>query len=187
MLTFVLFLKVDYFFFLLQTANKNTAKVPPPVPSKPKQINLPYYSQAPQPAAADTKTDIAPPKPTSAYTANKQKLSVQQRLSVPSIQELPPPPKLDNPPAVAVRPFTPQPVKDPPVPQFNKPQMVAASSIYSMYTKQQTPGKNYSVQGALGRAQTRPQFSSGKNRIHLQSSVAGAQSGTADLGCSVAL
>lgn len=144
----------------VQTANKNTAKVPPPVPSKPKQINLPYYSQAPQPAAADTKTDIAPPKPTSAYTANKQKLSVQQRLSVPSIQELPPPPKLDNPPAVAVRPFTPQPVKDPPVPQFNKPQMVAASSIYSMYTKQQTPGKNYSVQGALGRAQTRPQFSS---------------------------
>lgn len=144
----------------VQTANKNTAKVPPPVPSKPKQINLPYYSQAPQPPAADTKTEVAPPKPTPTYTANKQKLSVQQRLSVPSSQELPPPAKLDNPPAVAVRPFTPQPAKDPPVPQFSKPQMVAASSIYSMYTKQQNPGKNYSVHGALCRAQTRPQFSS---------------------------
>ncbi|CAI9601583.1 unnamed protein product [Staurois parvus] len=144
----------------VQTANKNTAKVPPPVPSKPKQINLPYYSQAPQSAAADTKTEVTPPKPTSTYAANKQKVSVQQRLSVPSSQELPPPAKLDNPPAVAVRPFTPQSAKDPPVPPFNKPQMVAASSIYSMYTKQQTPGKNYSVQGALSRAQTRAQFSS---------------------------
>lgn len=144
----------------VQTGNKNTAKVPPPVPSKPKQINLPYYNQSPQPAAADTKVDVAPPKPTSTSAANKPKGSIQQRLSVPSSQELPPPVKTDNPPAVAVRPFTPQLAKDPPVPQFRKPQMVAASSIYSMYTQQQTPGKNYSVQGALSRAQTRPQFSS---------------------------
>ncbi|KAM5164422.1 apoptosis-stimulating of p53 protein 2 isoform 2-T2 [Mantella aurantiaca] len=141
----------------VQTSNRNTAKVPPPVPSKPKQINLPYYSQAPQPAVADTKGDVAPSKP---HAANKQKGPVQQRLSVPSSQELPPPPKTDNPPAVAVRPFTPQPAKDPPVPQFHKPQMVAASSIYDMYTKRQTPGKNYSVQSALSRAQTRAQFSS---------------------------
>ncbi|XP_072266005.1 apoptosis-stimulating of p53 protein 2 isoform X1 [Pyxicephalus adspersus] len=142
----------------VQTANKNIAKVPPPVPSKPKQINLPYFNQASQPAPPDTKVEVAPPKLTSA--ANKQKGPIQQRLPVPSSQELPPPAKIDNPPAVAVRPFTPQPAKDPPVPQFRKPQMVAASSIYSMYTQQQTPGKNYSVQGALSRAQTRPQFSS---------------------------
>ncbi|KAM9315863.1 apoptosis-stimulating of p53 protein 2 [Gastrophryne carolinensis] len=140
-----------------QTPNKIVAKVPPPVPSKPKQKNLPYYSQAAQPAPTEAKPEVVPLKPT---TANKQKGTTQQRAPGPSSQELPPPPKAENPPAVAVRPFTPQPAKEPPMPQFRKPQMVAASSIYSMYTQQPTPGKNYSVQGALSRAQTRPQFSS---------------------------
>ncbi|XP_068088947.1 apoptosis-stimulating of p53 protein 2 isoform X2 [Hyperolius riggenbachi] len=145
-----------------QTVNKNMPKVPPPVPSKPKQINLPYYSPPPQPAPADTKTEGAAPKPPTLSVVNKNKVSTQQqRVPMPPSQDLPPPAKIDNPPpAVAVRPFTPQPAKDPPMPPFRKPQMVAASSIYSMYTQQQAPGKNYSVQSALSRAQTRPQFSS---------------------------
>ncbi|KAM3930037.1 apoptosis-stimulating of p53 protein 2 isoform 2-T3 [Leptodactylus fuscus] len=140
-----------------QTANKNVTKVPPPVPSKPKQINLPYYGQGTPPPSIESKTESGPSK---APTAGKQKGAPQQRVPVPPSQETPPPAKIETPPAVAVRPFTPQPVKEPPPPPFRKPQMVAASSIYSMYTQHQTPGKNYSVQGALSRAQTRPHFPS---------------------------
>uniref|UniRef100_A0A2K5WCN3 SH3 domain-containing protein n=1 Tax=Macaca fascicularis TaxID=9541 RepID=A0A2K5WCN3_MACFA len=39
-----------------QAANKNVAKVPPPVPTKPKQINLPYFGQTNQPPS-DVKPD----------------------------------------------------------------------------------------------------------------------------------
>ncbi|XP_069811645.1 apoptosis-stimulating of p53 protein 2 isoform X2 [Dendropsophus ebraccatus] len=136
-----------------QASNKNVTKVPPPVPSKPKQINLPYYGQGTPPPPSD----VALSK-TSAV--GKQKGAPQQRVPVPARQESPPPAKIETPPAVAVRPFTPQPVKEPPPPPFRKPQIVAASSIYSMYTQHQNPGKNYSVQGALTRAQTRPHFPS---------------------------
>ncbi|XP_044145011.1 apoptosis-stimulating of p53 protein 2 isoform X1 [Bufo gargarizans] len=139
-----------------QTSNKNVTKVPPPVPSKPKQINLPYYGQAAPSPPAVSKTDV--PSKTSA--AGKQKGAPQQLVPVPPSQETPPPAQIETPPAAAVRPFTPQPVKEPPPPPLRKPQMVAASSIYSMYTQHQKPGKNHSVQGALARAQTRPQFSS---------------------------
>ncbi|KAM4772831.1 apoptosis-stimulating of p53 protein 2 isoform 2-T2 [Rhinophrynus dorsalis] len=141
-----------------QTANKNVTKVPPPVPSKPKQINLPYYGPAPQPPPPDPKSDNVSQKPSASTMANKQKVSQQPRVPIPPSHEIPPPTKGDNPPAVAVRPFTPQPSKEPPPPPLRKPQTVAASSIYSMYTQQQTPGKNYSVQGALARSQTRPHF-----------------------------
>lgn len=140
-----------------QTAAKNVTKVPPPVPSKPKQINLPYYGQAAPPPPADSKTDVIPGK---TPAAGKQKGAPQQRAPVPAAQETPPPAKIETPPAAAVRPFTPQPVKEPPPPPFRKPQMVAASSIYSMYTQHQNPGKNYSVQGALSRAHTRAHFPS---------------------------
>lgn len=137
-----------------QTANKNVTKVPPPVPSKPKQINLPYYGQPP---LTEAKTELIPSK---TPAGGKQKGAPHQRVPVPPSQETPPPAKIETPPAVAVRPFTPQPVKEPPPPPFRKPQMVAASSIYSMYTQHQKPGKNYSVHGALNRAQTRTHFPS---------------------------
>ncbi|XP_056424443.1 apoptosis-stimulating of p53 protein 2 isoform X2 [Hyla sarda] len=140
-----------------QAANKNVTKVPPPVPSKPKQINLPYYGQGAPPPPTEAKTEVVPSK---TPAGGKQNGAPQQRVPVPSRQESPPPAKIETPPAVAVRPFTPQPVKEPPPPPFRKPQMVAASSIYSMYTQHQNPGKNYSVQGALSRAHTRAHFPS---------------------------
>ncbi|KAG8584505.1 hypothetical protein GDO81_008857 [Engystomops pustulosus] len=103
-------------------------------------------------AQVDSKPEVKTP------AAHKQKGGPPQRVPVPPGQETPSPAKIETPPAVAVRPFTPQPGKEPPPPPFRKPQMVAASSIYSMYT--QNPGKNYSVQNALSRAQTRTHFPS---------------------------
>lgn len=158
------------------------AKVPPPVPTKPKQINLPYFGQTSQLSPSDIKSDGNAQKLplTVAAMGGKQKQSaqptlpasqqVQQRIS--TLPSGPPPnpdltlPKQESPPAAAVRPFTPQPAKEAPPPPFRKPQTVAASSIYSMYTKQQTPGKNFqqAVQTALTRAQTKgPHFPSGEH------------------------
>ncbi|XP_029448960.1 apoptosis-stimulating of p53 protein 2 [Rhinatrema bivittatum] len=158
-----------------QTTNKIVTKVPPPVPTKPKQVNLPYFGQANQQPTSDAKSDTNAQKPPVAVVSlgNKQKTVVQQPHSSQQIQHrialrpgtsstsqdqtVPLPSKLDNPPAATVRPFTPQPSKEPPLQPFRKPKMVAASSIYSMYTQQQTPGKNFqhAVQSALTRAQTR--------------------------------
>lgn len=176
-----------FFFFVFQTANKNVTKVPPPVPTKPKQINLPYFGQASHLQPSDTKLDGNLQKlPLAVVTmGNKQKpvaqqpshpsQQIQQRISVPpagsssSQDQILPSSKQESPPAAAVRPFTPQPSKETSLPPFRKPQTVAASSIYSMYTQQQTPGKNFqqAVQSALTRAQTRgPHFPSGK-RVEL--------------------
>ncbi|XP_077196524.1 apoptosis-stimulating of p53 protein 2 isoform X2 [Paroedura picta] len=156
-----------------QMGSKNVVKVPPPVPTKPKQINLPYFGQASQLPSPDVKPD-SKLSLAIATMGSKQKpptppapQQIQQRSSV-SPSGLPPNqdqslPKQETPPAAAVRPFTPQPAKEAPPPPFRKPQTVAASSIYSMYTKQQTPGKNFqqAVQSALTRAQTRgPHFPS---------------------------
>ncbi|XP_056342775.1 apoptosis-stimulating of p53 protein 2 isoform X2 [Oenanthe melanoleuca] len=161
-----------------QTTNKTVTKVPPPVPTKPKQINLPYFGQANHLQSADTKLDGNLQKlPLSiAAMGNKQKpvaqqpsQQIQQRISVPpagsssSQDQILPSSKQESPPAAAVRPFTPQPSKDSSLPPFRKPQTVAASSIYSMYTQQQTAGKNFqqAVQSALTRTQTRgPHFPS---------------------------
>ncbi|XP_060610181.2 apoptosis-stimulating of p53 protein 2 isoform X1 [Anolis sagrei] len=162
-----------------QMGTKSMVKVPPPVPTKPKQINLPYFGQASQLSSIDVKPDSNAQKLplTIAAVGSKQKpppsltppasQQVQQRICV-SPSGPPPNPDLalskqESPPAVAVKPFTPQPSKEAPPPPFRKPQTVAASSIYSMYTKQQTPGKNFqqAVQSALTRAQTRgPHFPS---------------------------
>lgn len=71
--------------------------------------------------------------------------------------------KQESPPAAAVRPFTPQPSKEAGLPPFRRPQTVAASSIYSMYTQHQAPGKSFqqAVQSALTKAQPRgPHFPS---------------------------
>ncbi|KAE8600394.1 hypothetical protein XENTR_v10013232, partial [Xenopus tropicalis] len=143
-----------------QATNKGVIKVPPPVPSKPKQISLSQYGPPPPPPVTEPKSDGSSQKPPASLQGNKQRAAQQARVPVPSNPELAPAPKVDIPPAIAVRPFTPQPAKEPPPPPLRKPQTVATSSIYSMYTKQQTPGKNYTVQGALARSQTRQPFSS---------------------------
>nr|XP_020642309.1 apoptosis-stimulating of p53 protein 2 isoform X1 [Pogona vitticeps] len=162
-----------------QAGTKTMAKVPPPVPTKPKQINLPYFGQGNQLISQDMKSDgnVQKLPLTIPATGSKQKpptsltppasQQVQQRICVsPSGPPINPDltlAKQESPPAAAVRPFTPQPTKEAPPPLFRKPQTVAASSIYSMYTKQQTPGKNFqqAVQSALTRAQTRgPHFPS---------------------------
>lgn len=69
---------------------------------------------------------------------------------------LPLPSKQENPPAAAVRPYTPDLSEVPPT-VLQKPPTVAASSIYSMYTQQATPGKGYQSggQGTLPRSQPR--------------------------------
>ncbi|NXH14407.1 ASPP2 protein, partial [Bucco capensis] len=165
----------------VQTANKNVTKVPPPVPLKPKQINLPYFGQASHLQPSDTKLDGNLQKlPLAVITmGSKQKpvaqqpphssQQIQHRISVSpagpssSQDQILPISKQESPPAAAVRPFTPQPSKETSLPPFRKPPTVAASSIYSMYTQQQTPGKNFqqAVQSALTRAQTRgPHFPS---------------------------
>ncbi|XP_063160157.1 apoptosis-stimulating of p53 protein 2 isoform X2 [Candoia aspera] len=162
-----------------QMGTKGVAKIPPPVPIKPKQINLPYFGQTGQLPLSDVKPDGSVQKLPLAVvsTGSKQKPPAplapaasqyaQQKVCV-SPSGLPPNldlalPKQESPPAAAVRPFTPQPAKEAPPPPFRKPQTVTTSSIYSMYTKQQTPGKNFqqAVQSALTRAQTRgPHFPS---------------------------
>ncbi|KAM9449424.1 apoptosis-stimulating of p53 protein 2a isoform 2-T2 [Clarias gariepinus] len=124
-----------------QNAAKIPVKVPPPVPSKPRQVNLPF------PGAGTF--------PGKGKVSSQQQ---QQRTPLPAAQSntLPLPSKQETPPAATVRPFTPEP-KDPPM---QKPQMVAASSIYSMYTKQAAAGKGLpqNVPGALNRSQNRSNF-----------------------------
>ncbi|XP_019495142.1 PREDICTED: apoptosis-stimulating of p53 protein 2 [Hipposideros armiger] len=155
-----------------QAANKNMAKVPPPVPSKPKQINLPYFGQTNQ-SPSDIKPDGNPQQLSiaAASIGNKPKTAGHPQrvllspggLSVSQDQALLSGSKPESPPAAAVRPFTPQPSKDALLPPFRKPQTVAASSIYSMYTQHQAPGKNFqqAVQSALTKTQPRgPHFSS---------------------------
>lgn len=150
------------------------AKVPPPVPTKPKQINLPYFGQSSQ-SPSDMKPDGTPQQLPIAAASMGAKLKpagpqarVQLSPGAPSggqDQVLSPASKQESPPAAAVRPFTPQPSKDTFPPAFRKPQTVAASSIYSMYTQHQAPGKNFqqAVQSALTKTHPRgPHFSSGK-------------------------
>nr|XP_057921346.1 apoptosis-stimulating of p53 protein 2-like isoform X2 [Doryrhamphus excisus] len=50
--------------------------------------------------------------------------------------------KQESPPAATVRPYTPEP-SAPPSPVLQKPQRVAAASIYSVYTQQSLLGKSY--------------------------------------------
>ncbi|XP_066552761.1 apoptosis-stimulating of p53 protein 2 isoform X2 [Amia ocellicauda] len=145
-----------------QNAAKAPVKVPPPVPSKPKPVNLPSGGLHGQPAYGKlpgTGTFPGKTKPPSQQQPPNTQAS-QHRLSIPSSQShtLPLPSKQETPPAATVRPFTPEiPAKEQGNQPFRKPQTLAASSIYSMYTQQPTPGKNFqqAVQSALTRAQTR--------------------------------
>lgn len=127
-----------------QSAIKNTVKVPPPVPTKPKQANLPSggpmgYGKT----AHNAGTFPGKSKP----SAQQPPAGFQPALS--QGNTLPLPSKLEAPPAATVHPFSPEPpgAKDPSGQILHKPQMLTTSSIYSMYTQQQ--------QGALSRAQTR--------------------------------
>lgn len=119
-----------------QSAVRNTVKVPPPVPSKPKQANLPSGGQMGYGKTAGT-------------FPGKSKSSAQQPpADVQSGGTLPLPSKLEAPPAATVYPFSPEPpgAKDSGGQLLHKPQMLTTSSIYSMYTQ---------PQGALSRGQNR--------------------------------
>ncbi|XP_038871569.1 apoptosis-stimulating of p53 protein 2-like isoform X1 [Salvelinus namaycush] len=119
-----------------QAGGKALGKVPPPIPTKPPTFGKPPYSTGTFPGKAKPSASLhlcaPPPIPIHSHT-------------------LPLPPKQEAPPAATVRPFTP----DPPestvaVPVLQKPQTVAASSIYSMYTQQPRTGG-----GTLTRTQPR--------------------------------
>uniref|UniRef100_A0A6Q2Y8M2 Tumor protein p53 binding protein, 2b n=1 Tax=Esox lucius TaxID=8010 RepID=A0A6Q2Y8M2_ESOLU len=115
---------------------KGVSKVPPPIPSKPPNFGKPLYSTGTFPGKAKQAASLHPWAPP-AITGHSQ--------------TLPLPTKQEVPPAVAVRPFN----QDPPEhtaapPVLQKPQTVAASSIYSMYTQQPRTGG-----GTLTRTQPR--------------------------------
>ncbi|XP_061645618.1 apoptosis-stimulating of p53 protein 2a isoform X2 [Phyllopteryx taeniolatus] len=118
-----------------QSAPKVPVKVPPPVPTKPKGPNvIPYGKQGLNTGTfPKTKPHSSHPQPGQGHVPLLPSQS----------QTLPLPPKQDPPPAATVRPFTPE------LPS-SKPQTLATSSIYSMYTQQS------GIQGALSRCQSRP-------------------------------
>uniref|UniRef100_A0A1A8MHI4 Tumor protein p53 binding protein, 2 n=1 Tax=Nothobranchius pienaari TaxID=704102 RepID=A0A1A8MHI4_9TELE len=131
-----------------QSAPKAPVKVPPPVPSKPKgPAAVPYIKPG-------LNTGTFP----KAKPHSQQPPAAQGRGPLPPSQSqtLPLPSKQDTPPAATVRPFTPE-LPSPKDTSMTKPQTVAASSIYSMYTQQVGSGKPFQpgIQGALNRAQTR--------------------------------
>lgn len=123
--------------------------MPPPIPTKPKGPSVvPYGKQG-------LNTGTFP----KAKPHSQQPQAAQGRSPLPPTQSqtLPLPSKQDTPPAATVRPFTPE-LPSSKESSLSKPQTLAASSIYSMYTQQ--PG----VQGALNRSQNRTNgFVSGKN------------------------
>ncbi|XP_061582052.1 apoptosis-stimulating of p53 protein 2-like [Cololabis saira] len=134
----------------IQLSAKGLSKMvaPPPVPSKPK----PFSSSGPP-------TFTKPSYSTGTFPGKVR--PVGGRLRAPGVlsshsNTLPLPNKQESPPAAAVRPYTPDPSDGPP-PVLQKPQTLAASSIYSMYTQQATPGKGYQPggQGTLPRSQPR--------------------------------
>ncbi|KAI4879208.1 hypothetical protein NFI96_023179, partial [Prochilodus magdalenae] len=125
-------------------------KVPPPVPSKPaKQSSFgkPCFSTGTFPGKAR-----AAPQPT-APTTHSQRAQLP-----PANYALPLPPKPDTLPAATVRPFSVESsggkgAATPPT--LHKPQTLAASSIYSMYTQHSSLAKGYQGQSTLTRSQPR--------------------------------
>uniref|UniRef100_A0A3Q1HE01 Tumor protein p53 binding protein, 2a n=1 Tax=Anabas testudineus TaxID=64144 RepID=A0A3Q1HE01_ANATE len=132
-----------------QSAPKAPVKVPPPVPTKPKGPGVVPYGKPGLNTGTFPKTKPHSQQPTAA----------QGRSPLPPLQSqtLPLPSKQDTPPAATVRPFTPE-LPSSKEANLSKPQTLAASSIYSMYTQQPGSAKPFqpSVQGALNRAQNRP-------------------------------
>ncbi|XP_070683738.1 apoptosis-stimulating of p53 protein 2b [Pempheris klunzingeri] len=133
-----------------QASSKGLSKMaaPPPLPSKPKSL-----SSSGPPAFSK------PPFSTGTFPGKVR--PVGGHLRAPGVlpshsNTLPLPNKQESPPAAAVRPYTPD-LSEAPPPVLRKPQSSSASSIYSMYTQQATPGKGYqpSGQGTLPRSQPR--------------------------------
>ncbi|XP_060922554.1 apoptosis-stimulating of p53 protein 2-like [Limanda limanda] len=104
---------------------------PPPVPVKPTLLS----ASGPPPSSR-------PPYSTGTFPGKAR--PVGGALSS-HCSTLPLPGREERPPAAAVRPFTPDP-SDAPV--LQKPQTLAAASIYSMYTRQASVGKRF-LPGAL--------------------------------------
>lgn len=131
-------------------------KVPPPVPSKPKGPTGVPYGKAGLNTGTFPKTKPHSQQPQAAQGRGPLPASQSQTLPLPS--------KQDTPPAATVRPFTPE-LPSSKDSSLSKPQTLAASSIYSMYTQQAGSGKPFqsTVQGALNRSQNRTNgFVSGK-------------------------
>ncbi|XP_034408204.1 apoptosis-stimulating of p53 protein 2-like isoform X1 [Cyclopterus lumpus] len=130
-------------------APKAPVKVPPPVPTKPKGPGVVPYGKPGLNTGTFPKTKPHSQQPQAAQGRNPLPSSQSQTLPLPSKQDIPP--------AATVRPFTPE-LPGSKDSSINKPQTVAASSIYSMYTQQPGSGKPFSqpvVQGALNRSQSR--------------------------------
>ncbi|XP_077960571.1 apoptosis-stimulating of p53 protein 2a isoform X2 [Gasterosteus aculeatus] len=132
-----------------QAAPKAPVKVPPPVPTKPKGPGVVPYGKPGLNTGTFPKT-----KPQS-----QQPQAPQGRGPLPPSQSqtLPLPSKQDTPPAATVRPFTPE-LPSSKDASMSKPQTVAASSIYSMYTQQAGSAKPFhqpGLQGTLNRTQSR--------------------------------
>uniref|UniRef100_G3NZ77 Tumor protein p53 binding protein, 2a n=1 Tax=Gasterosteus aculeatus aculeatus TaxID=481459 RepID=G3NZ77_GASAC len=118
-----------------QAAPKAPVKVPPPVPTKPKGPGIVPYGK--------------PGLNTGTFPKTKPQSQQPQTLPLPS--------KQDTPPAATVRPFTPE-LPSSKDASMSKPQTVAASSIYSMYTQQAGSAKPFhqpGLQGTLNRSQSR--------------------------------
>ncbi|XP_074502001.1 apoptosis-stimulating of p53 protein 2a isoform X2 [Sebastes fasciatus] len=132
-----------------QSAPKAPVKVPPPVPTKPKGPSVVPYGKP----GLNTGT-FPKAKP---HSQQPQAAQGRTPLTPSQSQTLPLPPKQDTPPAATVRPFTPE-LPSSKDASMSKPQTLAASSIYSMYTQQPGSGKPFHqpvVQGALNRSQSR--------------------------------
>ncbi|XP_068444762.1 apoptosis-stimulating of p53 protein 2-like [Clinocottus analis] len=124
----------------------NMMTAPPPLPSKPKPFSSsgpPTFSKKPLYSTGTFPGKVRP---------------VGGHLRAPGVlpshsHTLPLPNKQESPRAAAVRPYTPELLEATP-PPLQKPQTLAASSIYSMYTQQ---GKGYQPggQGTLPRSQPR--------------------------------
>ncbi|KAM9306086.1 apoptosis-stimulating of p53 protein 2-like isoform 1-T1 [Pholidichthys leucotaenia] len=127
-----------------QASCKSVPKVavPPPVPGKPKMYSpgAPAFSKP----SYNTGTFPGKVKPVGGHLRSLGVLSIHSNT-------LPLPNKQESPPAVAVRPYTSD-LSDGPAPLLQKPQTLATSSIYSMYTQQKGC---QSGQGTLPRSQPR--------------------------------
>ena len=135
--------------FHIQASGKGLSKMSaPPLPSKTKS----FTSSGPP-------TFSKPLYSTGTFPGKVKAIGVHLRppeLHSSHSNTLPLPNKQESPPAAAVRPYSPD-LSDVPPPVLQKPQTLAASSIYSMYTQRATPGKGYQLggQGTLSRSQTR--------------------------------
>ncbi|XP_029305694.1 apoptosis-stimulating of p53 protein 2 isoform X2 [Cottoperca gobio] len=133
-----------------QSAHKAPVKVPPPVPTKPKGPSVMPYGKPGLNTGTFPKAKPHSQQPQPAQGRNPLPPSQSQTLPLPS--------KQDTPPAATVRPFTPE-LPSSKDANLTKPQTLAASSIYSMYTQQAGSAKPFhqpsGVLGALNRSQSR--------------------------------